>query len=83
MFALCELWGMQNTILEIDDLRAGDLVGRIGVSRSYASELLSGKRTPSLGLAVKIEREFGISPSAWPRTRRTAEVLDQQDAPAQ
>ena len=36
-----------------------DLARRIGVSRSYLSEIVSGAKTPSLAVAVKIEEETG------------------------
>jgi transcriptional regulator with XRE-family HTH domain len=32
----------------------------LGVSRSYASEIVNGKRNPSLHLAVKIYRKLGV-----------------------
>lgn len=41
------------------------LVG-IGVRKSYAYMLAGGERTPSLGLALKIEEKLGIPASAWP-----------------
>lgn len=37
----------------------------IGVSESYASLLANGRRSPSLALALKIERELGIPVSQW------------------
>lgn len=38
----------------------------IGVSQSYASELLAGKKTPSLKLAVRIFQRLGFPVTAWP-----------------
>ncbi|MDP1875663.1 MAG: helix-turn-helix transcriptional regulator [Phenylobacterium sp.] len=35
------------------------------MSRSYASELVKRKKTPSLEMAARIEREFGVPLSAW------------------
>lgn len=32
----------------------------IGISKPYASQLASGTRTPSLGLALKIYKQLGI-----------------------
>ena len=49
----------------IADLSATDLVAKLGVSRRYASELLRRLKTPSLEVAVRIEREFGVPASAW------------------
>lgn len=39
----------------------------MGLSASYASELVSGKRSPSLALAVRIEDRLGIPTSFWVR----------------
>lgn len=50
---------------KISELQAGELVAKLGLSRSYASELLNRQKTPSLDVAVKIEREFGVPASAW------------------
>ena len=36
-----------------------------GIATGYASDLASGKRTPSLALASRIERELGYPASAW------------------
>lgn len=49
----------------ISELQASELVARLGLSRSYAFELLKGLKTPSLDVAVRIEREFGVPASAW------------------
>lgn len=38
---------------------------RIGVGPSYLSLLASGKRTPSMAVAAKIEKELGIPMEAW------------------
>lgn len=38
---------------------------RLNISKGYASDLASGKRTPSLPLAVRIEREFGVPVAHW------------------
>jgi transcriptional regulator with XRE-family HTH domain len=58
----------------IDDIRPAELVAVVDISPSYASLLLAGKRRPSLGVAVQIERAFGIPVGAWlePRTERAA-----------
>lgn len=37
----------------------------IGISIPYAYQLISGVRSPSLKLALKIEREIGIPVSYW------------------
>lgn len=40
---------------------------KLGVSRSYLSDILNGNKTPSLELAVKIERATGgvILAASW------------------
>lgn len=49
---------------DLASLKASDLQ-RIGVSKPYAHQLISGLRTPSLKLALQIEEEFGVPPRAW------------------
>jgi len=49
----------------ITDLRPADLARQLGISRSYAHELLKGDKHPSLTLAAQIEREFGVPVSQW------------------
>lgn len=41
------------------------LKDRVGMSASYAHEIAHGHRTPSLKMAVKIERALGITPASW------------------
>lgn len=62
---MCEPLGMKRPTKKITDLNAAELVDRLGVSRSYASELLRRLKRPSLDVAVRIEREFGVPASAW------------------
>lgn len=47
------------------DIKAADLQ-RIGVSKPWSHQLLAGGKTPSLSLALRIEKSFGIPASAWP-----------------
>jgi transcriptional regulator with XRE-family HTH domain len=49
----------------LDTLRPMELARTMRISQPYASLLLAGKRLPSLALAIAIERELGIPPSAW------------------
>lgn len=42
-----------------------DVAKRIGVGASYLSLLAAGKRVPSLKVAAKLEREYGIPVDAW------------------
>jgi hypothetical protein len=37
----------------------------IGLKESYASHLATGRRTPSLDLALEIEARLGIEPRFW------------------
>lgn len=37
------------------------LADEVGISISYMSQIINGKRTPSAMLATKISKEFGIS----------------------
>jgi len=41
------------------------LARRLDVHISTVNELLHGKKAPSLGLALKLERETGIPPRAF------------------
>ena len=65
---------MKSPVRTIDTLRPTEVARTVQVSVSHASELLSGRKSPSLAVAVKIERAFGIPPSAWlePRAERAA-----------
>ena len=56
---------MDKPITNISDLTSKHLVGELGLSRSYSSELLNRHRTPSLAVAVRIERAFGIPAATW------------------
>lgn len=40
---------------------------RLGIGTSYLSLLEAGKRTPSMKVAAKMEKELGIPVSAWTR----------------
>lgn len=44
---------------------AKDLRDKLGISKGYASDLATGKREPSLKLAIRIERELGFPVSCW------------------
>ena len=52
-------------------IKAADLQ-RIGVSKPYAHQLLAGGKTPSLSLALRIEKELGIPPQIWPLPKKAA-----------
>jgi transcriptional regulator with XRE-family HTH domain len=46
-------------------LKQYELAERITVTNAYLSQILSGKRRPSLPIAVRIERETGIPVESW------------------
>lgn len=52
-------------------LKAADLQG-IGVSKPYAHQLASGRRAPSLKLALKIQDRLGVPVTVWPLPRKEA-----------
>lgn len=56
---------MAKAQITIKQLRTSALARKIGISASYASELISGKKSPSLDIAVRIERAYGIAPHKW------------------
>lgn len=60
-------------------LKAADLQ-RIGVSKPYAHQLVSGLRSPSLRLALRIEAELGVSPTVWPMPRPANDAKAQERA---
>lgn len=45
---------------------ARSLTEKVGVKGGHAYDLANGRRTPSLALALRIEKALGIPPSAWP-----------------
>lgn len=45
--------------------RIGNLASIGGISTRYASDIISGKRSPSKTLAVILERATGIDRRAW------------------
>jgi plasmid maintenance system antidote protein VapI len=58
---------MENTP-SISELKTAELARRLGINRTYAWELKTRVKSPSLELAVRIEREFGIPVAAWLKT---------------
>lgn len=40
---------------------------KLGIGTSYLSLLKAGKRTPSMKVAARIQKEFGIPVDAWTR----------------
>jgi plasmid maintenance system antidote protein VapI len=58
---------------ETDKRSLSEKLTSMGVSKSHASEILSGRKRPSLELAVNIERQLGIPPSHWIDAQKCAE----------
>lgn len=46
------------------DLKQGDLADRLGLSKSFVSELENGHKSPSVEVIEKYSREFGIPASS-------------------
>jgi len=46
------------------DLKQNELASRFGISKSYLSEIESGKKEPSIELIEKYSEEFGIPASS-------------------
>jgi len=48
-------------------IKQSDLADRLGISQAFLSQLLNGRRTPSLELAVRIERLTGgaVPAASW------------------
>lgn len=46
------------------DLKQGELADRLGLSKSYLSELENGKKTPTLDVIEKYSEEFSIPASS-------------------
>lgn len=57
MFAMCQLMRMTQlrAYLLAKGLKQSDFAAKIGVSRAYLSEIVSGDKTPSLDVAFRIE----------------------------
>jgi transcriptional regulator with XRE-family HTH domain len=55
---------------------ARDLIDKVGLKRSYASQLARGLKKPSLELAVRIETIMGIAPSRWVDAEIAASAVD-------
>jgi len=62
---MCEVFRMTKILVSEKNVLAKALKDQVGLSASYAHEVAHGHRTPSLKLAVKIERLLGIAPASW------------------
>ena len=54
--------------IERHEATQGRAADRLGISEGHLSDLLRGRRTPSLALAIRIEQAYGIPASAWTQT---------------
>lgn len=68
-FAMCDVRGMDKlaAYLRSTGTPQARFAATIGCSQSYLSELVSGAKTPGLGLALRIERATAgaVPASAW------------------
>jgi DNA-binding transcriptional regulator YdaS (Cro superfamily) len=78
---------MLKTHLEQTGERQGDFARRIGISQGFLSQLLNKRRSPSLSVAVRIERATGgaVSVASWhedaaAQTARPAPQTPTEDA---
>lgn len=62
---MCEILSMAHSDISEKAALAKALKDQVGMSASYAHEIAHGQRTPSLKMAVKIERVLGIAPARW------------------
>lgn len=51
--------------IERSRLKQCELADLIGITDSYLSQLLSGRRSPGLSNALKIEAETGVPVESW------------------
>jgi plasmid maintenance system antidote protein VapI len=47
-----------------------EIAMKISRTQAYVSMLLNGKRRPSLDVALKLERLYGIKPKEWLKPNR-------------
>lgn len=55
---------------------------RLGISRSYLSDILNGNKRPGLDLALDIERETGgvVTVKSWARSAVSEATTPEEDA---
>lgn len=47
-------------LIDVGDLKLADLAAEVGVSSSWLSTVLGGKRRPSLALAQRLAERLGV-----------------------
>lgn len=69
LFAVCKSFGMTHlaAYLSKTSTPQAKLAEAVGVSRAYMSELVGGTKTPSLTVAVAIERatDGAVTAASW------------------
>jgi transcriptional regulator with XRE-family HTH domain len=67
MFACGKHWRMLTDFILSSGVSRTSFADRLGISRAYLSLLENGKKTPSLELAVRIDRETAgrVPVSSW------------------
>lgn len=58
---------IKDELIEMGDTTQKDLAGFLGVTPSYLSEVIHGKRAINAPLAIGLEEIFGISAEYWLR----------------
>lgn len=85
MFALCKHARMSNlsSYLETHGIKHSAFAARLGISRSYLSLILSGKRGVDLNLAFQIEAETDgqVTARSFSSTNGEAEAASQESTP--
>jgi plasmid maintenance system antidote protein VapI len=58
--------------------KQSEIALKIGRTQAYVSMLISGKRRPSLDVALKMEKLYGINPKHWITNRAAVGVTNQR-----
>jgi len=55
-----------------------DIAEKLGVSRKTLSDLVNGKRSLSLDMAIRVSKAFGSTPDTWLRMQLTYDLARQK-----
>jgi addiction module HigA family antidote len=55
-----------------------DIADKLGVSRKTLSDLVNGKRSLSLDMAIRISKAFGSTPETWLRMQLNYDLAQQE-----
>lgn len=73
---MCEVWDMQNLLahIEASGITRAEWARRFEISQGTLADFISGRRTPGLALAFRIESETGgaVPAAAWVRSDTAA-----------